>query len=169
MHRKPLLITTFGLGHMRPAPGTWGSLPPLVVPIGFYLAGCTTDCRQSCGSWWLYHGLLIGIAVFFSMVCLMQGDRAEAAFGRKDPSQVVADETAGQAIALMFLPAGAFSSTSSMLAAVAVAFLSFRLLDIVKPWPAKSLQRIPGGLGILIDDLIAGGYALAITQFILRY
>ena len=56
-----------------------------------------------------------------------------------------------------------------MLAAVAVAFLSFRLLDIVKPWPAKSLQRIPGGLGILIDDLIAGGYALAITQFILRY
>jgi len=68
----------------------------------------------------------------------------------------------------LFLPAGVFSSTGSLLTALAVAFLSFRLLDIIKPWPARSLQRIPGGAGILIDDLIAGGYALAITQFVLR-
>lgn len=167
MQPKPLLITTFGLGHLRPAPGTWGSLPPLLVPIGFHFAGCMT-CAPCGTSWWLYQGTLACIAVFFSLVCLVQGDRAETSFGRKDPSQVVADETAGQAIALLFLPAGVFSSTGSLLTALAVAFLSFRLLDIIKPWPARSLQRIPGGAGILIDDLIAGGYALAITQFVLR-
>jgi phosphatidylglycerophosphatase A len=98
----------------------------------------------------------------------VQGDRAEVCFFKKDPSQVVADETAGQCLPLMFLPASAFATVGQAAFTIAWAFICFRLLDIVKPWPARGLQRVPGGWGILIDDLFAGVYALGIMQVLTR-
>jgi phosphatidylglycerophosphatase A len=111
------------------------------------------------------------MALLFASVCLRFGAYAELHWRTKDPSQVVADEWAGQSIALLFLPWRPMVDRGSIVADLsmaALAFLSFRLLDIIKPPPARRLQRLPGGLGILIDDLFAGLYALALTQLVLR-
>lgn len=79
------------------------------------------------------------------------GDHAEKYFGRKDPGEVVVDEFVGYWITVMFHP---FSLT-----VVILGFLFFRITDILKPFPANSLQSIKGGAGILIDDCIAAVYA----------
>lgn len=157
-------ITTFGLGSMRPAPGTWGSLPPVAAATLLLTLGHGPEQSR-----WLFDGVQAAFLLIFSIACVMQGDRAEAHFGRKDPGNVVADETAGQSLALIFLPAAAFADPMRSAFTLATAFLAFRLLDIVKPWPARGLQRVPGGWGILIDDLIAGLYAAAVTQLTVRW
>ena len=72
--------------------------------------------------------------------------------GREDPGHVVIDEVAGQWIALAVCPVE--------IRHVLLAFALFRLFDIVKPWPARQLERLHGGLGIMMDDVAAGMYAL---------
>jgi len=167
------LITVFGLGKMRPASGTWGSLPPVLVAALLLAVGLgQTSWPDSTNPaphwntlyWVIYHGVLLSIFIFFSAACLSQGTAAEAHFREKDPSNVVADEVAGQCLPLMFLPAVAIDTTFKAAITLVLAFLAFRIMDIVKPWPAGQLQRVPGGLGILIDDLFAGIYALVIVQ-----
>jgi phosphatidylglycerophosphatase A len=106
---------------------------------------------------------LVGIFLIFSWACLAQGDGAEARFLCKDPSEAVADETAGQCLPLLSLPV-LYASPGQAALVLATAFVSFRLMDIIKPWPARSLQGAPAGWGILLDDLFAGVYALIITQ-----
>ncbi len=162
---KPALVmvTVFGLGHMRPAPGTWGSLPPPALLMGLALLGVTPGTHPE-----LVNGVLVLIAVVFTIACFVQGARAEQAFGGKDPSYVVADETAGQAVALLLLPAIAFDSLPRTVATLAAGFLLFRIADILKPAPAAQLQAIKGGAGIVIDDLIAGVYANIVLQFVAR-
>ncbi|HMN41652.1 MAG TPA: phosphatidylglycerophosphatase A [Phycisphaerales bacterium] len=161
------LVTTFGLGHLRPASGTWGSMPTVVI------AACLLVCgARPCGDGlWpsvIYHGVLLAVLVVFSWACVMYGDGAEVYFGKKDPGSVVADETAGQAIALFALPAAATATPGRALISLGLAFLAFRLCDIVKAWPARGWQRYPGGWGILIDDLVAGVQALVIVQVAVR-
>lgn len=155
MNRRPLrFITTFGLGHMRPASGTWGSLPPVIIAGAMILFGAGPHTQPLA-----YYGVLTAILLVFCAACILQGDAAEARFGEKDPSEAVADETAGQCIPLLaILPANTESPTRGLLF-IAIAFFAFRILDIIKPPPAKGWQRIPGGWGILIDDLVAGMYA----------
>lgn len=141
-------VTTFGLGHMRPFPGTWGSLPPLV--LGLVVLALVPDVA----AWGVLRLVMLSVVVVFTLACVLLGDRAEARFGRKDPSQVVADETAGMALCLMLMPAvppgwgAAFT--------LVMAFVFFRGMDIVKPWPAFGLQSTPGGWGVVLDDLVAG-------------
>lgn len=174
MRPKLPLITVFGLGHMRPASGTWGSLPPVALAALLWLMGAaplatdttTRGIAAAAGE----HGHAIAFAVYlatfacvclaFSAACVVQGAAAEAIFGH-DPAQVVADETAGQCLplaALAIVPA-CFASPWTTAAWLAAAFVAFRVFDIFKPWPAGALQRIPGGWGILLDDLAAGVYA----------
>ncbi|MDX2132342.1 MAG: phosphatidylglycerophosphatase A [Planctomycetota bacterium] len=155
-------ITTFGLGYMRPASGTWGSLPPIILAMILEAAGLGAITAP-----WVYNGVLLGVAVFFGLACLLQGDRAEAKWG-KDPSNAVADETCGQCIPLLFLPVGATLTPEANLFTLGFAFVAFRVLDIVKPWPARGLQRLPGGLGILIDDVVAGVMAMVLVQVCAR-
>lgn len=147
-------ITTFGLGHCRPAPGTWGSLPPVALAAGLLVAGLGPAAAP-----WAWYCTLGAVVVIFSLACIIQGDAAEAVFGRKDPSQAVADETAGMALALIAVPPGAFASTERAALWLGAAFVAFRLADIIKPPPCRGLQRLAGGWGILIDDLIAAIYA----------
>jgi phosphatidylglycerophosphatase A len=163
-------ITVFGLGYRWPASGTWGSLPPVVVAGLFYLAAWVWRDDAAIVGWLsvVYRLVLVAILVAFSLACLMQGDGAEAKFLKKDPSQAVADETAGQCLPLLFLPVS-YGSPGKALAVLLTAFVSFRLMDIIKPWPARGLQRVPSGWGILIDDLFAGAYAALITLAMWRW
>ncbi|HEX2837255.1 MAG TPA: phosphatidylglycerophosphatase A [Phycisphaerales bacterium] len=158
--RLPLL-TTFGLGHMRIASGTWGSLPPCVVAGCLWLANLS-PANGTNGSI-VFSAVMGVILVIFSVACVLQGKQAEERWG-KDPGEVVADETAGQCIPLMFLPAWCFTDFWRAVATVGAAFLLFRILDIIKPWPAKQIQSRPYGWGILLDDLFAGAYAAVIMQ-----
>ncbi|MDH4069831.1 MAG: phosphatidylglycerophosphatase A [Ignavibacteria bacterium] len=80
--------------------------------------------------------------------------------GDKDPSIVVIDEIAGMWIAMLFLPA--------TLPVLCGSFLLFRLFDIIKPFPARSLERLPGGWGIMLDDVAAGIYANIVLQIIVQ-
>ncbi len=160
------LLTTFGLGHMRPFPGTWGSIPPVLVALALLAIGAGPQQHPL-----VFNGVMLAIVLAFSHVCVHQGDLAEAWFGRKDPSEVVADETAGQALVLLLLPLAQPHDGASWAHAIAllgVAFVSFRVLDILKPWPARGLQRIAGGWGVLIDDLVVAIPAWGIVQAVGR-
>lgn len=152
------VVTGMGLGRLRPAPGTWGSLPP--VALAMVLALAETNPRH------IDMALAI-LGLAFGIGCLVWGQRAESKYGKKDPGAVVADEIAGQSLALMWLP---WSTTNGarVVATCAIAFFMFRIFDIVKPPPARGWQRLEGGLGILIDDLVAGLYALVATQLVVR-
>lgn len=161
------LVTTFGLGHMRPASGTWGSMPTVALAGGLIFFGVRPDGAGPEMSA-VYHGALVAVLLVFSWACVAFGAAAEAMFGKKDPGTVVADETAGQAIPLMALPAVATTGLHHLLFTLALAFVAFRICDIAKVWPARGLQRLGGGWGILIDDLIAGVQAMVIVQVALR-
>ncbi|MCC6678227.1 MAG: phosphatidylglycerophosphatase A [Phycisphaerales bacterium] len=147
-------ITVWGLGHLRPASGTWGSLPAWLAAAALVAAGISPAEHA-----WVYRGVMLLVLVVFSAACIVQGDRAEARFNKKDPGQVVADEMAGMALTLVMLPAAGMTGGGRAVFTLIYAFLAFRIMDIVKPWPAGAVQRVPGGWGILLDDLIAGLYA----------
>lgn len=151
------LITTFGLGHMRPASGTWGSLPPFLWAAGMVLLAWLTPMDAI--AWWLHHLGLSAMVLVFSWAVIVGADRAEAVYGH-DPSEIVADETAGQALTLSLMPIG-FIAGGIWTAALGLgaAFILFRALDILKPFPCGRLQRVPGAWGVLLDDLVAAIYA----------
>jgi len=157
-------VTACGLGYLRPASGTWGSLPPVVAVLAMLAFGAPT---------WLVTLVMAVFALKSSLLCLYYGVAAEGAFGKKDPSRVVIDEVAGQSVALLWLPwhrlggnAIVGELTSDQLIVAVAAFLLFRALDIIKPPPARGLQRLRGGAGILVDDLLAGLYALGATWLV---
>ncbi len=154
-------VTVLGLGHLRPAPGTWGSLPPVALAGLLVIGGLGPSAHPI-----VYHAVLLGICLAASASCVAFGEWAESWYGKKDPGWVVADETAGQAVALLALPSAASGGFVPLVITLGVAFLSFRLMDIIKPQPADWLQKFPGGWGVLLDDLAAGVYALLATQLI---
>lgn len=171
-----MLVTTFGLGFLRPAPGTWGSMPPVVL-AGLLILMAHAGLGEtivvidgwSVGAWVGYHAVLLGVMALFSAACLMHGSAAEAHFNKKDPGSVCADETAGVCIPLMFVPWSAVSDVRGVVAVMVLAFLAFRVFDIVKLPPARGLQRHPGGVGILLDDLVAGVQAMVVVQVVVRF
>lgn len=160
MHSPRLLFsTTLGLGRLRPAPGTWGSLPPPALAYVLVLSGFGPQC-------WIYWLVLVLVLMVFSAGCVLEGDLAEAVLGKKDHGSVCADETAGQCLPLLALawaPASVVTGWWPAMLTMGGAFLAFRLTDIVKPWPAMQIQRVPGGWGVLLDDLVAGLYAAALV------
>lgn len=156
MNPRLALTTAFGLGLLKPAPGTWGSVPPPVVAAAMLFFGAADRTINAA---------MLLIAAVFSISCVALGGWAERRFNTKDPRQVVADEMAGQSLALLFLPwrAGADGWTVNIILLV-TAFLAFRILDVLKPPPINAVQRLAGGWGILVDDLLAGVGALGVTH-----
>lgn len=134
-----VLATGFGAGLSPVAPGTAGTLA--AVPLGylFMVTLAPGPLLQVLGI-----AALIAVAVWSAGV-------AAPRFGLKDPGQIVVDEIAGYLVALAFLPAGWTT--------LAAAFVFFRLFDIVKPPPCRRLEALPGGVGIVADDVMAGVYA----------
>lgn len=145
------LLTVFGLGTLRPASGTWGSLPPVL------LAGALLALGASPGVWF---GALLAMLLLFAGACIVLGDHAEARWG-KDPSNVVADEVAGMCVTLLLAPPALLQDPARAPIALLAAFLLFRCFDIFKEIapPARGIQRVRGGWGVLLDDLISGVYA----------
>ncbi len=165
-----IMLTAFGLGHLRPASGTWGSTPPpaLALLLVWWLGadGFTGSDTM------LLHLVLVAVGTAFGAACLAWGGWSEELYRRKDPRQVVADEVAGQTVALMALPWRAMVDLDAVIwnaAMAATAFFAFRFFDILKPPPVRRLERLGGGGGILLDDLCAGVYALIVTQLIVRF
>ena len=131
-----VLATGFGSGYAPFAPGTAGSAVGLL--LFWPLASLA------------WPGQLAACAAVF-LVGVAAGGRVARSLGVEDPGLVVVDEVAGQWITLTALP---------FTPAVALAgFVLFRLMDVVKPWPARDLERLPGGWGIMTDDAMAAVYA----------
>jgi phosphatidylglycerophosphatase A len=152
MNLQRLIVSCFGLGWLPIAPGTWGSLPPVVIFALLCAGGASVE---------KINVLMIGLALIGSVACVRFASASIAATGSSDPREVVMDEFAGQAITFLGIAA---ISPAQMLVAVALGFLLFRLFDIIKPWPIRKLESLPGGWGILADDLLAGIYAAIIFQ-----
>jgi phosphatidylglycerophosphatase A len=133
------IVTFFGAGLLPVAPGTWGSLAAL--PVGLF---------------WLWLGgwpLLVTAAIIAAGIGYMATDAYIHATGREDPPEVVIDEVATQWLVMAFVPLSA--------AGLFGAFFMFRLFDTIKPWPASwADQEVEGGLGVMLDDIIAGIYAI---------
>lgn len=142
---------------MPVAPGTVGSIAPVAVALGLVLLGAGRGVVDLA---------MIVLAVLASIACVALGRDAERAWG-KDPGRVVADEVAGQAITLLLLPWQSMTEPGALsfnMILAGAAFLLFRLLDVIKPPPIGSLQRLPRGWGILADDLAAGVVAWSLLM-----
>jgi len=120
------------------APGTAGSL---VAAVALWFIPFTR-------LWFL------AVLAVITLLGLWAAHRVEVVTGRKDPGLIVIDEVAGMMVSVMFLP--------RTLAVFVSAFLLFRLFDIWKPFPARESQALRGGFGVMVDDLIAALYALAV-------
>jgi len=141
------IATGAGTGYLPKAPGTWGSL--LGVGLWFVLQGLDLAPQFA----------IIGAIFVIGTLC---AGSAEKIIDRADPGIVVIDEVVGQMIALVGAP--------SHPAAALLAFVTFRAFDILKPFPVGWLDRhIHGGFGIMLDDVVAGLYALLVLHLIWRF
>ena len=144
-----LFATWFGCGFAPIASGTFGTLG--TVPLVLLL-------------WWVGSWPLHLVAILAATALgLWAAQGAEARWARKDPGQVVIDETAGYLVAT-FLVRPAAPTLLAWLVPLGATFVLFRVMDILKPWPARRLEALPGALGIMIDDLFAGLYANLLFQ-----
>ncbi|MFA4889464.1 MAG: phosphatidylglycerophosphatase A [Candidatus Omnitrophota bacterium] len=138
------ISTFFYLGYLPAVPGTFGSLAGLGL---FYLL------KDNYPVYIIFTALAVALGFFTS-------GAAEKLLRKKDPSCIVIDEVAGMLLALLFLPAD--------IKVVITAFVFFRVLDSLKPYPACQLQGLRGSLGIMSDDITAAMYTNIILQVALR-
>lgn len=140
MNANPwMMLATLGpVGRIRPAPGSWGSAAAVIIAAALIQLG----------------GLALELATL--IICVL-GIRAAGIYdremGSKDASDIVIDEVAGQWIALLVVPLDWRWWVG--------AFLAFRLFDILKPGPVRLAERLPGGYGVMADDIVAGALAAA--------
>jgi phosphatidylglycerophosphatase A len=138
------VATGLGAGLSPVAPGTFGSAVGLLL-------------------FWPLHALphwaLAAATVLLAAAGVAAGGRLAARLGVEDPGRVVIDEVAGMWVSLLFLP---FDWRTA-----SIAFVAFRVMDVVKPWPARQLEDLPRGWGIMADDLMAGVYANLLTRVVL--
>lgn len=143
-----LIATFFYVGHMRPAPGTWGSLAALPAAWVIYALF---------GPW----GLIVGIVLSYALGVWATGVETKGKDDH-DPSEIVIDEVCGQWIALLPLAFGAARQDADILAlwpGWIAAFALFRLFDITKWGPVGWADRMDGPTGVMLDDVIAGIFA----------
>ena len=113
---------------------------------------------------------MAALIVLGAVACVTCAPAAISALGKIDPSEVVADEFAGQALAYLVIPLllPADLSLKQCCFVTGLGFLLFRVFDITKPWPIKKLEQFPDGWGILADDLLAGVYAAVVLYVCIR-
>lgn len=155
-----LAFTTWGVGYGPIAPGTWGSAVGVAIYIGtswiFRLADGVFLGAGPQGVKLFWASTTVIVAVLLTAFCIAgiwASGRSIPLLGSSDPSEAVVDEIMGQLITFCFIP---FGLSWPFLVA---GFLLFRLFDIWKPYPIRTLEILPGGLGICADDIVAGVYA----------
>jgi phosphatidylglycerophosphatase A len=144
------VATFFGVGMLKPGPGTWASAGAVLLWAAESMNGHLSREMQ-------LTGLLIWIAVVIALG-VPAAAIVERESGRHDPGFVVIDEVAGQWIALLGSPADWRHGV--------IALILFRLFDITKPFPIRRLERLPEGWGIVFDDVAAGLYALGVASLL---
>jgi phosphatidylglycerophosphatase A len=130
------LASWFGTGLIPQASGTFGTLA--AVPLVLWL--CYLDVFYQ----------ILGLGVVTAVAVWVSG-KAQDLLARNDPSEVVIDEVAGFVLTMCLLP--------STVLTLGAGFFLFRLLDILKPYPIRRMERVPRGLGVVLDDLVAGLFA----------
>ena len=152
-----LWLSVLGAGFSPVAPGTCGSAVVTILFVVAALLGLS-------GGQLL--GLLLIVALHGCVVTVLYGQRFIDKYG-PDPGPVVSDEQAGQALTYCWLWSFA-GGVREILAVALVGFFLFRLFDIFKPPPVRQLETLPGAWGVLLDDVMAGVYAAATLQIIVR-
>ncbi len=138
------LATGFYTGYTPIAPGTAGSLIGVIIYLGMY--------RLS----WSFYLLILIVLAFFGI--WISNKATIYFFKEKDSKRIVIDEIIGFLIAMFLIP--------FKFKFILVAFIVFRVIDILKPFPLRRLEKLPGGWGVMCDDLLAGVYANLIIQAI---
>jgi phosphatidylglycerophosphatase A len=133
------LATGFGIGRLKPGPGTWGTALGCVLAPVLWQAG-------TAGSW----AIVVGLAVIGVPVC----SRAGKLMGCADPGAVVWDEIVAILVVALCLPHTLFGLLAG--------FVLFRFFDIAKPWPICHAERLPRGWGVMADDLVAAAASIGV-------
>jgi phosphatidylglycerophosphatase A len=142
-----LIATGFYSGYLPKAPGTWGSLMGLLI---FFLLHT------------LSLGIYLAVVAGIFLIGTFAAGEAEKIMDHQDPGLVVIDEITGMLVTMTAVPATPL--------AMALGFVLFRIFDIWKPFPVNFFdQRFHGGLGIMLDDIVAGIYSLIILQLLFRF
>lgn len=147
-----IIATVFGLGRaVKKAPGTAGSAAAAVAAL------------------WLPPQIRIALIVILFFVGAWASGAYEKTLGCTDPGEVIIDEVVGQLIATLghVSGAGLAASAAGVSEFVVPAFLMFRFFDILKPWPISACEKLPGGWGIMLDD-VAGGVIANLMLWALR-
>jgi phosphatidylglycerophosphatase A len=164
--------TFFGIGLLKPGPGTWGSVAAMLLwlmaakfgAVPFLAAARTALAPITPHTWLIGRGdgfpflVTLLAVVCFTAMGIPAATRVARESGREDPGHVVIDEVAGQWLTLAICP----PHTKHALVALAL----FRLFDVTKPWPIRKLEALPGGWGIMLDDLAAGLFGLIVLLVI---
>ena len=164
-----LAIATCGVGYLPLAPGTWGSL--VGIGVYFLVRGAAMKVFFDVASQHrlnllhVYYGVITVELVAILAIALIgtwAASHTEKLSATKDPRKVVIDEVVGQFIALIPVP---FILQTAWWTAI-LAFILFRFFDIVKPFPARRLESLESGLGIMADDIVAGAYAAIVVAVV---
>ena len=140
---EKLIGSGFYTGYIPFASGTWGSLAALII---YLIPGFEKPV------------VIIPAIILFTILGIFTGNKFDVIYG-KDPGECTVDEVVGMWISLLFLP--------KTLLIITAAFISWRAFDIIKPSPARQLESLKGGVGIMIDDIVAGLYSLIFLHLIL--
>ena len=140
---EKLIGSGFYTGYIPFASGTWGSLAALII---YLIPGFEKPV------------IIIPAIIVFIILGIFTGNKFDVIYG-KDPAECTVDEVVGMWISLLFLP--------KTFLVVTAAFFLWRIFDIIKPSPARQAEKLPGGLGIMMDDIIAGLYSLLLLHLIL--
>jgi phosphatidylglycerophosphatase A len=171
-HISILLATWFGLGNVPKAPGTWGSLGGMALAVfmawlnfrySVTIASHPGKNFWTAGLQMTYAELVVALVI--SIIGVIVADRAAKYAQIEDPQWVVIDEVSGQLITYyLFFWVLPLNWKSWLLG-----FILFRIFDIWKPFPARQLERLPGGWGIMADDWMAGIYAAIVLRVALHF
>jgi phosphatidylglycerophosphatase A len=146
-----LIATFFGIGRMRPGPGTWGSA--VTVLLWSALAHAIPPSLRT--------AVAIALAALVTLLGIPAATIVSHNSRLKDPQFVVIDEVAGQLVTLVAVPL----AWKTFLAG----FILFRVFDILKPPPLRQLEALPAGTGIVLDDIAAGLYALGVMHLLMHF
>jgi len=167
------LATSFGLGYLPKAPGTWGSLAGIALAwlsstFWFFVAKNFPSLARSIPEKYGWLIILITpsvVAVAVAVTGVIVASRVANYAGIEDPQYVVIDEVSGQFFTLL-LPMGFFEPKDWKY--LLLGFILFRVFDIWKPFPVRQLEKLPGGWGIMADDWMAAVYAALVLRFVIH-